>query len=195
MIMSTRIIVSGLLLSGAMVGCTEPPSAVPEQSAQPAPVSAPAGSALPPPATAKVDPFSVEDLKAGLDAMMPRIVATIDGYSRVAPRVDSRISLHPDIDKNASIEFDLSGLNTLTLSPYIGDFSRVSDCEGSADAGVVRMRWSLDAGTPNEVMVDRNYAGTIVVDTLGAKRLKVEVDKGNDQIWCDWFGLGVVKIQ
>ncbi len=193
--MSPRIIISFLLLAGAIVGCSKSPSEVSEQSAQPAPVSAPVEPAPPPPATGRVDPFSAEDLKAGLDAMLPRIVATMDGYEKVAPRVDSRISLHPDVDKNASVEFDLSGLNSLTLSPYIGDFSSVPDCDGSADAGLVRMRWSLDAGTPSEVMVDRNYASTILIDTLGAKRLKVEVDKGNDQIWCDWFGLGVAKVQ
>lgn len=185
-----RIIVGGLLLAGAVVGCKPE---TPEPPAQPAAVPASAKPA--PQAPAKADPFSVEDLKVGLDAMTTRIVATVDGYQKVEPRVDARISLHPDVDKNASVEFDLTGLSTLTLSPYMGDFSTIEDCAGNPDAGIVRMRWSLDGGSTNDVMVDRNYAATIQVDTLGAKRLKVEVDKGNGQIWCDWFGLGIAKVQ
>ncbi|RDZ27117.1 hypothetical protein DX914_12710 [Lysobacter silvisoli] len=123
------------------------------------------------------------------------MVATGDAYEKVAPRQDDRYSLHPDTGKNASIEFDVKGLQSLTLSPYIADFSTIPDCDGNPEAGVVRMRWSLDGGSPNEVAVDRGYAATIDVDTSKASRLKVEVDEANGVHWCDWFGLGVANVK
>jgi hypothetical protein len=182
-----------------VAGCNrQPPTPAQEPAAAPAPVEPQAQAPAPveaTPAPVRVDPFSQDELKVGLDAITPRIVATVDGYEKVAPRADARFTLHPDMEKNASIEFDISGLTTLTLSPYMGDFSTVPDCAGNPDAGIARLRWSLDGGAPNEVMVDRNYAATILIDTLGAKRLKVEADKGNEQNWCDWLGLGVAKVQ
>lgn len=172
---------------------TEPapaPAAAPAETPA-APAAAPAAPAKP----AKVDPVAAADLKAGLAAIASRVVATGDAYEKVAPRQDDRYSLHPDTGKNASIEFDVKGLQSLTLSPYVADFSTIPDCDGNPEAGVVRMRWSLDGGTPNEVAVDRNYAATVAVDTSRASRLKVEVDEANGVHWCDWFGLGVVNVK
>lgn len=165
---------------------TEP---VPEAPAAPAP--APTVTSKP----AKVDPVAAADRKAGLAAIASRVVATGDAYEKVAPRQDDRYSLHPDTGKNASIEFDVKGLQSLTLSPYMADFSTIPDCDGNPEAGVVRMRWSLDGGALNEVTVDRNYTATIAVDTSKASRLKVEADEANGVHWCDWFGLGVVNVE
>jgi hypothetical protein len=127
--------------------------------------------------------------------MTPRIVTAVDAYQKIAPREDTRLMMHPDADKNAAVEFDVVGLRSLTLSPYMGDFSSVSDCEGNPEAGIAQMRWSLDGGAAETAMVDRHYASTIAIDLKGAKRLKVEVDKGNSVHWCDWLGLGIANVQ
>ncbi|MBP6749006.1 MAG: hypothetical protein KA144_05155 [Xanthomonadaceae bacterium] len=167
---------------------TAPPAT--EPTAEPAPSPAPQATSTKP-----ADPIAQADLRAGLDAMTPRIVATVDAYQKIAAREDARLTMHPDADKNAVVEFDVDGLRSLTLSPYMGDFSSVPDCEGNPDAGVAQMRWSLDGGVAEAATVDRHYASTIAIEFKGAKRLKVEVDKGNNVHWCDWLGLGIANVQ
>lgn len=194
----------GALALVLCVGCTEPtpePSApatdTAAQTAPPAtePTAEPAPSPAPQAAAKPADPIAQADLRAGLDAMTPRIVATVDAYQKIAAREDTRLTMHPDADKNAVVEFDVGGLRSLTLSPYMGDFSSVPDCEGNPEAGVAQMRWSLDGGAAETAMVDRRYASTIAIEFKGAKRLKVEVDKGNSVHWCDWLGLGIANVQ
>jgi len=165
-----------------------PAATAPETPAAVAPAAAPAKPA-------KADPVAAADLKAGLAALTPRIVATVDGYQKVEPRQDDRFAMHPDAGKSASIEFDVKGLQSLTLSPYMADFSSVADCDGNPQAGVVRMRWSLDGGASNDVAVDRTYAATINVDVSKASRLKIEADEGNGVPYCDWFGVGIVDVK
>jgi hypothetical protein len=201
---------TSLLLFGALTlvlcgGCTEqkPEStaSAPDSASQATPDAVtpqtePATVPAPPTATAKpADPVAPADLQAGLDIMNPRIVTKVDAYQKIAAREDMRLTMHPDADKNAVVEFDVAGLRSLTLSPYMGDFSTVPDCEGNPEAGVAQMRWSLENGAGETVMVDRNYAATIDVDLKGAKRLKIEVDKGNGVHWCDWLGLGIARVQ
>ena len=186
-----------LSIACTLAACTQPapPPAPVEAAAAPAPPPPPPPAPPPPAPVGKADPFALADLTTGMEAMSLRIVATEDGFEKVAPRADARFSLHPDAEKSASIEFDLVGLTSLTLSPFIADFSSSQDCMGNPDAGVVRMVWTLDGGAPNEVNVDRDYTAPIEVATGGAKRLKVVVDKGNAVHWCDWFGLGVVNVK
>lgn len=197
MIKSLSIRTACVIAAIATTSCSrEPPSA---QGADAPTTSAEAESPAEPlaalPSMPRVDPFGENELKAGLNAMMPRIITTVDGYSAVVPRPDARFNLHPGEERNAIIEFDVSDLSTVTLSPLMGDFSSSADCMGTPEAGVARLRWSLDGGEPTAIMVDRAYSGSARIETLGANRLRIEVDKGNDQTWCDWVGLGVVKVQ
>ena len=43
-------------------------------------------------------------------------------------------------------------------------------------------------------MIDRTYSGTVDITVGDAKRLKIEVDKGNDEITCDWFSVGFLDV-
>lgn len=142
-----------------------------------------------------LDEASEQELKAGLDATRPLIIATQDGYAKVEPKNKNRFFMHPDADKIASIEFDTSSLTGLSLSPRMEDFSSVQDCAGNPQAGVVRVRWSVDAAAPKELIVDRAYTGRVDIDLNNASRLKVEVDNGNGVPWCDWFSLGIVDVR
>jgi hypothetical protein len=202
---TSLVVLAGALAVALCSGCTEPKPAsdatIPDAATQAidpavAPPAEPATIPAAQSATAKpTDPIAATDLQAGLDAMTPRILATVDAYQKIAAREDMRLMMHPDAEKNAIVEFDVNGLHSLTLSPFMGDFSSLPDCEGSPETGIAQMRWSLDGGTPNAVTVDRYYGSTIDIDLQGAKRLKVEVDKGNSVHWCDWFGLGIARVQ
>lgn len=196
---------SAIAFVALSTGCWKEPATSPTATAPEAPAAAAPAASTPsastPSATApsnspaSVDPVAAADLKAGLVAITPRIVATVDGYQKVEPRQDDRFAMHPDAGKIASIEFDVKGLQSLTLSPYMADFSSVVDCNGNPQAGVVRMRWSLDGGANNDLTIDRTYAATINVDVSKASRLKIEADEGNGVPYCDWFGVGIVNVK
>lgn len=174
-----------LLIAGslALAACDVQEPAVtapPEQSPEPTAAS-----------IAKVDPESEEALKAGLDAMTPRMVSHTDAYSKIVPRA-FRLFMHPDQGKNAEVEFDTKGLTSVSLSPYIYDFSGDADCESNKEAGVVDVIWSLDGGAPNTVKVDRNYVDLLPIDLSNSSRLRIEVNEGNGVTWCDWAGIGFI---
>lgn len=149
-----------------------------------------------PDATAwRVDPSSEAELAAGLQAMRPLIVGSHDAYSKIEPKLKSRLFMHPDADKSASIEFDTSSLASLTLSPIMEDFSQAKECVSSPEAGVVQITWTIDNGAPNRFMVDRKYSGNIDIDLKGGARLKIEADAGNKVPWCDWFSVGFTNVK
>lgn len=172
-----------------------PPSA-PEPVAASAVASATPTPAAPTPAAVvpKTDTVDAASLKAGLDIMRPRIRAQVDAYTKIAPREDSRLFMHPDEKKNASVELDTKGIKSLSLAPYIEDFSGNAECMGNPKAGVVQLTWSLDGGEKHHVTIDRSYNGTINVDIGKASRLKLEVDKGNDVTFCDWASVGFLNV-
>jgi hypothetical protein len=174
-----------------------PPSATPVAVVPPGPLPAAAAPAQPTASAVvpKTDAVDAASLKAGLDKMRPRIRAQIDGYTTIAPREDHRFFMHPDEKKNAVLEFDVKGIKSLALAPYIEDFSGNADCMGNPLAGVVQLTWSLDGGEKHAAMIDRTYDGTVKVDVGKAKRLKVEVDKGNDVTFCDWASVGFVNVE
>ena len=185
-----------------LLGCSgSTPDTAPESAqAQAVENAAPAESVprpseiLRPVVAQKSDPSKPEDLKAGLAIMQPRATRTVDGYSKVEPLPGFRYFMHAALDKTASIEFDTSGLSSVTLSPLIGDFSTDKGCVDDADAGVVLFTWTLDGAQPNKVTVDRNFDELIPIDVSDAKSVTVEVDSGNRSIACDWFGLGFVNV-
>jgi hypothetical protein len=142
----------------------------------------------------KTDAIDNASLKAGLDVMLPRIRAQVDAYTKIGPREDHRFFMHPDEKKNAVLEFDVKGLKSLTLAPYIEDFSGNLECMGNPASGLVQLTWSLDGGEKHPVIVDRTYNGTIPVVIGPAARLKLEIDKGNDVVYCDWAGVGFLNV-
>jgi len=171
----------GLILIAGLAGCDAQPPADTKATAP----------ALPP----KVDKVALADLQAGFVAMQPRITWTQEAYAPIKPVANnSRLFMHPLADKDAAAEFDVSGLSTVSLSPYIEDLNSSQDCAGSPDAGVVSFSYALDDRTPVAVTVDRNYNELVKLDTSNAKTLKVAVNKGNEAITCDWFSLGFVGV-
>lgn len=185
----------------SIAGCDRDPPP-PAQQAQPAPVPAPSAqvpaevaSAPPPPAPSKPDAVNLDSLKAGLDTMTPRIVAQVDGYKKIEPDNRYRFFMHPDEKKAASIEFDTKGLTSISLSPFMADFSSDQGCVANPQAGVARLTWLVDGKKKGSVMVDRDYNALVNVDLTKSTRLKLEVDNGNGVIWCDWFTVGMVNVK
>jgi len=127
--------------------------------------------------------------------MLPRVLSKVDAYKKIEPNEHSRFFMHPDENKNAIIEFNTKGLTSLTLSPYIEDFSANHDCSATPTAGVVQVTWSLDGGNKTHLTVDRTFNALVGLEVAKSSRLKVEVDKGNDVIWCDWFSLGFLDVK
>ena len=126
--------------------------------------------------------------------MTPRIKTQVDGYAKIEPRARHRLFMHPDEKKNASIEFDVKGLTSLDLAPYMEDFSS-TDCAGNPEAGRVRLTWFLDGKKKGDLKVDESYGGTVNVALANSSRLKLEVDKENAYVWCDWFSVGFLNVK
>ncbi|TAM60802.1 hypothetical protein [Rhodanobacter denitrificans] len=145
--------------------------------------------------TAKVDEVNHEELKTGLDLMTPRNTLKVDAYSKIEPLPDFRFLMHPDVEKSAVMEFDTKGLASITLSPFVEDFSKVTDCVNSPDAGVVDFTWSLDDAVPQKITIDRSYHSVIAVDVNGASRLKLKMSKGSSVISCDWGSVGFLNVK
>lgn len=169
--------VAGFAIGGLLAGCA------PDQQSSPPQAEAPAQ---------KMDSANTQDLQAGLEAMTPRILMTVDAFSKVEPTRAHRYFMHPSVEKEAVIEFNIEGLAALTLSPRIGELS--ADCLADPLAGSVQMSWSLDDAPPTTLTIDRQYGDVISVDIGTSKKIRVEVGKGNDVVTCDWFGLGFLNV-
>src|SRR5512139_2016149 len=154
-----------------------------------APSAAPGPAPTPPPAPAKPDPVNQESLSAGLAVMLPRLASQVDAYMKIQPDTRSRFFMHPDQKKSAVVEFDTKGLASLSLAPFINDFSADPGCVSNPEAGVVKLTWSVDGKKKGSLTVNRDYTGTFPVDVSKSSRLKLEVDAGNGVIWCDWFSV------
>jgi hypothetical protein len=165
-----------------------PPIGVPKAPGSPQP-------AAPEPIPAKVDTMDPASLKAGLTTMNPRIVSQVDAFKKIAPNERSRLFMHPDDAKNASVEFDTKGLSSLDLSPYMEDFSSNPDCMKIPEAGVVQFSWFIDGSKKGSLTVDRHYKGIVNLNVANSSRLKLEVDKGNGVLWCDWFSVGFLNVK
>ena len=124
--------------------------------------------------------------------MKARVLRTVDAYSKVEPTPTFRYFMHPNMEKDAAIEFDVSGLSSVTLSPRIGALDRT--CMNDPKAGEVEMSYALDDATPTRITVDRNYDQLLIVKVGESKRLTVAVNQGNGVVTCDWFGLGLSHV-
>ena len=127
--------------------------------------------------------------------MLPRVSSKVDAFKKVEPNEHFRFFMHPDENKNAILELNTKGLASLTLSPYIEDFGGNPDCAGTPSAGIVQLTWSLDGGKKTHLTVDRTYNGLVNLDVSKSSKLKLEVDKGNDVTWCDWFSVGFLNVK
>jgi hypothetical protein len=152
------------------------------------------------PAKTDISPYMVSspDLPAAGDDygmfMFQRIRAEQAG--RMVLRVDmgNGVFMNPGRDRTSWAEFDVSDMASVTLAPHIDALT--PDCAKRADAGVVGVTVSLD-GRPAmpRLIVDRNYAKAFALDTRGAHRLRVEVDKNNGDVTCEGFSLGFPALQ
>jgi hypothetical protein len=128
--------------------------------------------------------------------MLPRVTAKAEGSpAKVVPNERSRFFMHPGADKPTTIEFDTKGLTSLTLAPFMEDFRSDTNCVKAPEAGIARLSWSVDAGKNGQVMVDKNYNGTVDVDVANSTRLKLATDKGNGVTWCDWLSVGFLNVK
>jgi hypothetical protein len=135
----------------------------------------------------KVDDYSV--------FMFPRMLAKQVGYAKFEVVAGNGIFMHPAMDHTSWAELDVSGLASVTLAPHINR-SLPKACAGNPSAGIVGVTVSLD-GRPvaPRFIVDRNYAKQLVLNTDGARRLRIEVDNGNADATCDWFFMGFPALQ
>ena len=155
-----------------------------------APAAAPAGQAAAP----AHSPADDARRQVGQRWLAERILASSSPAQPVALQPDARYLLHPAADASATMQVNVSGTASLVLEPVIENFQGNADCMGNPDAGVVDLSWSLDGGQATVVRVDRGYRSRIAVDTTGASVLSLDVAKGNDVIWCDWFAIGVSDV-
>lgn len=134
---------------------------------------------------------------AGMRWLLGRETARQQGLAPITVAEDARLFMHPADDHDASIDFDVKGLDTLVLTPRINPLS--DECKAmntpGQEGGVVGLTVSLD-GVPVEsrFLVDRSYDKTLPIAVDGRHDLHIEVDKGNSVTWCDWFSIGVGKL-
>ena len=200
-ILKVSVSTSAVLLAVALSGCDLREPATPAAPADAAGATDAAAAIAPPqdtpsppvPAAARAG-VAIEKLQAGQAWLAPRIVSSEAPEQPLAMQADFRYLLHPGDEASAKLVVDVAGTDQLTLQPRIEGFAGNDDCTNNPDAGVVDLRWSLDGGEPTTLRVDRFYAGDIPVATGGAKQLEIEVLKGNEVIWCDWFALGVTDV-
>lgn len=121
--------------------------------------------------------------------MFQRMAARRQGAVPLGISPAGQIFMPPAKDHAGWVEFDVSGLASLTLAPRINPLT--AGCKANPQAGVVGVGVTLD-GHPlrPRFIVDRDYARSLAVDVSGARRLRVAVDPGNGTTDCDWFSLG-----
>jgi len=184
-----------LLVGSFLTGCDlrEPeqlaPAAAPATNA-----SAPGAGALPAPAVAEPELADAAQLAIGQRWLAERIVSSESPSQPVALQPDFRYLLHPGEDASAHMRINVKGTTSLTLEPVIESFAGNPDCTGNPEAGIVDLSWSLDGREATKVRLDRGFKESIAVETAGASILSLEVSKGNDVIWCDWFAVGITNI-
>jgi hypothetical protein len=111
---------------------------------------------------------------------------------------DAQLFMHPAVDRSAWIDVDVRGVTALVLTPHINaldDKCKALNAPGK-EAGVVGLTVAVD-GKPvlPRFLVDRTWQRKLPVAIAGGRTLRIEVDKGNQVDWCDWFSVGVDTLQ
>lgn len=141
----------------------------------------------------RADQVSQPELANGLKVMQGRVLTMADAYVEITPTATgSRYFVHPGPEKPAIIEFDVSGLSSLTLSPTISKLN--SDCLKDPAAGIVNMSYAVDGRRAARLLVSRDYRELHRVDLTGAQRMTFTVDQGNGVTTCDWLELGFFDV-
>lgn len=134
---------------------------------------------------------------ANLRWMIGREKASQQGFSPFEVGDDAQLLMPPADDHTAWINFDVTGVATLELTPHINPLS--GECKAMNEpgkvAGTVGLTVSLD-GKPvvPRFEIDRFYHDNLSVPVNGGHILRIEVDKGNEVSWCDWFSVGFNRI-
>jgi hypothetical protein len=135
--------------------------------------------------------------RANLRWLIGRMLAQQQGLAPFSIQPDAQLFMHPADDHPATVDFNVSGLDRLELTPHINSLS--DECAGfnepGKEAGVVGLSISLD-GQPllPRQLIDRSFQQSVPLTVEGGHDLRIEVDKGNQVSWCDWFSVGVDEI-
>lgn len=132
-------------------------------------------------------------LAEGLKVMQSRVKRTVDAYTKIVPGASSRYFIHPTLEQDGVMEFDVSGLSSLYLSPWMGEQTGV--CLSDAGAGVVDLSYALDDKPPIHVVVDRYYGEMLLLELAGSTRLTIVVNHGNGVMACDGFEIGFLNVR
>ncbi len=132
---------------------------------------------------------AVSSVATNAQFMFQRMAARQQGDVTLRISPAGQIFMPPAKNHAGWIEFDVSGMASLTLAPRINPLT--AGCKANPEAGVVGVRITLD-GRPlrSRFIVNRDHTRPLVLDVSGARRLRVEVDQGNATTNCDWFSIG-----
>ena len=192
-----RPILANLALVALITSCAKddtPVAVAPESPSRPAAASG--ETTAPAPATAVLQAADSADpaaLQAGIEVMRPRASNAVTAYGKIEVTPSFRYFMHPMLEKDASIEFDTTGLASISLSPYVGNLEPSADCAPS-NAGVVKFSYALDGAEPVNMVVDRTFNRVVGITVRNARKLRLNVNHGNDDVTCDWFSVGFVEV-
>lgn len=102
-----------------------------------------------------------------------------------------RISLYPASGRKPWMDFDVTGLSSVSLVPRINALT--GGCLRRTDTGIVDVTISVDGRAAPPFIVDRHYTETVAVDTAGARRMRVLVGEHGIPD-CDYFSMGFTNI-
>lgn len=135
---------------------------------------------------------------ANLRWLVAHETASQQGLAPFDIQPDGRLFMHPAEERSAWVDVDVTGVTALDLVPRINTLS--AECEAmdgpGKETGLVGLTVSID-GRPvrPRFLVDRSYAGHVPVTVDGGHTLRIEVDKGNRVAACDWFSVGVDRLE
>ncbi|TLM78653.1 hypothetical protein FDY93_05180 [Microbulbifer harenosus] len=134
--------------------------------------------------------------REALDWLLSRVVDEEIGYGPFRVHPDHQIFMHPSESVSAKMKVDVSGSKSLTLTPRIDPLSahcRVLN-EPGREAGLVGLTIKLDGKNVFEGAIDRKFNELVTLSTESHQLLEIIVDKGNEVSWCDWFSVGVDRV-
>lgn len=141
---------------------------------------------------------AVVSKRANLRWLMSREKARQTGYSPFEVSRNGQLMMPPAEDHSAWLDVDVADINGLVLSPRINPLN--AECKAmntpGKEAGVVGLQLSLDGKVivPRKIIDRDDDDVSLPVDVSDGRTLRIEVDKGNDVSWCDWFSVGVTKL-